>query len=85
MTIDNDTRAIVTVSLADTLRMYSCDRDLGLEHLIVLAVAIKDAQAAFVRAAKKVDYDAMIGAATRLNNYAGKLNSFTDRLGSDGR
>ena len=81
MTIDNDTgRAIASVTLAQAMETYSHDRNLGTEHLVALMDALKEAHAAYGRAVRKGDWDAMLGASTRMESYADKLKSFTQKL-----
>lgn len=80
MTIDNESRAIVPVTLAETMEPYSCNRNLTPEHLLVLASAVQESHKAFIKAAKTGNWDAMLGAATRMNNYTSKLYSFTEKM-----
>jgi hypothetical protein len=78
MTIDNDSRAIIPVTLAETMELYSCSKNLTAEHLLVLAAAVKESHAAFMKAARTGNWDAMLGAATRMHNYTAKLSQFTE-------
>ena len=81
MTIDNDTgRAVATLTLAQVMETYMHDRELNMEHLAVLEAAVKESHAAFTKALRKQDYDAMLGAATRLESYSDKLKNFTQKL-----
>jgi hypothetical protein len=80
MTYDNDTRALVTVTLADALDVWT-DRATH-EHIDVLHSAIKDAHAALTRAMKRKDADAMIGASQRLAGYADKQHRLIAHLGN---
>lgn len=80
MTYDQDSKALVTVSLATAMETYACSNSVTYEHLNVLSAAVKDAHSAYMRAAKKSDYDAMLGAASRLELYSDKLHAFTKKL-----
>lgn len=82
MTIDNESRAIVTRPLAEVMDTYASSATH--EDLAILAEALKDSTARYVAALKKGNTDAALGCAVKMEAYADKLHSFTKRLASAG-
>ncbi len=82
MTIDNDTGVAIVRSPAEVLDSYRCDSPAT--DLAIMGQAIEEAAKDLKTYARKQQFDAMAGAAQRLDRYAGKANQLAQDI-SNGR
>ena len=83
MIIDNDSRAIVRVTLRQAMETYSYEPTLSWSHVEALRVAIRECMDNLDKAQRKNDYDAMLGITLKLKSYSEKMHTFVRKL-SDG-